>query len=49
MHKKDEDKYVWHLFDLTKAFPNFIYRSLDSLEPSSPMNEAKETKCSETT
>ncbi len=30
---------------LKNAFPNFLYRNLDSLKPSSLVHEAKETKC----
>jgi hypothetical protein len=32
-HEKDEDMYRRHLFAFKKAFPNFIYNSLDNSEP----------------
>jgi hypothetical protein len=42
--RKDEDMYKRHLSTFKKAFPNFIYSSLDSSEPSSPTTKAKGAK-----
>jgi hypothetical protein len=44
VHKKDGDKYIQHMSTFKKAFPNFLYMSLDSSELSSPVNEANATK-----
>ncbi len=42
--RKDEDMYERHFSTFKKAFPNFIYKSLDSSEPSSPPEEAEGSK-----
>jgi hypothetical protein len=38
--------YKRHFSTFKKAFPNFIYNSLDSSEPSSPPEEAEGSKYS---
>lgn len=43
-HKKDKDIYKQRLFAFTKAFPNFLYHSFDSLEPFSLVNETNKVK-----
>ncbi len=45
-HKKDKDLYQRHLSTFMNAFPNFLYRNLNSSEPSSLEHEVEETKCS---
>jgi len=35
MHRRDEDTYKQHLSAFKKTFPDFIYQSPNSLEPSS--------------
>ncbi len=42
--RKDEDMYKRHLSTFKKAFPNLIYSSLGSSEPSSPAEEAEGAK-----
>jgi hypothetical protein len=46
-HKKDDDRYIRHLFVFMKAFSNFMYKNPYSLEPFSQVHEAKEkAQCS---
>jgi hypothetical protein len=43
-HKKDEDMYKQHLFASMNAFPNFLYKSFDSLESFGLVNEVNKAK-----
>ncbi len=45
-HRKDEDGYKRHMYAFKKAFLDFMYKSLNSLEPSSPTYEVKKVGCS---
>lgn len=42
MHRRDEDTYKQHLSAFKKTFPDFIYQSPNSLEPSSSIQEVEE-------
>ncbi len=42
VHKNDGDKYIQHLSIFKKAFPNFLYMSLDNSQPSNLVNETHE-------
>jgi hypothetical protein len=44
LHIGDEEGYKRYLLVFKKAFPNFIYRSLDNLEPSSLAEETRDAK-----
>lgn len=47
--RKDEDMYKRHLSTFKKAFPNYIYNSLDSSEPLSLAKEVFGAEYSGTT
>jgi hypothetical protein len=43
-HMKDEDMYKQCLSTFTKAFPNFLYKSFDSLKMFGLVNEANKVE-----
>jgi hypothetical protein len=43
-HKRDEVAYRRHLFAFKKAFPNFIYRNLNNIGPSSLVQQEEEVE-----